>query len=508
MRHAKDAARPLRRAAVNMNLLRPSTAAVATVRRNSEATALFVNDVHSRLNATRVREIEEPESIEALRALVRRARRENLKICVAGGRHAMGGQQFGAGCLLVDTRRLNRVINFDPARRVIEVGAGIRWDELIDFTVREQRGARRQVGIRQKQTGADRLTLGGALAANAHGRGLRLKPFVNDVESFTLIDAEGNLRLCSRAENTELFRLVAGGYGLFGIVAAVKLRLAPRVKLERVVTVTKARELMHAFDGRISDGYLYGDFQFKTDRESEGFLREGIFSCYRPVADETHVPEDPRELSPDDWRELLHLAHTDRRRAFEVYAAHYLATSGQIYWSDTHQLSVYLDDYHRELDARAGGRVPASEMITEVYVPRHALASLLEATRADFLEHDVELIYGTIRLIERDDESFLAWAREPYACVVFNLHVEHDAAGIEKAGRDFRRIIARALERGGSFYLTYHRWATRGQILSCYPRMPEFLRLKRLYDPSEVFESSWYRHYREMFADELSCELS
>ena len=35
------------------------------------------------------------------------------------------------------------------------------------------------------------------------------------------------------------------------------------------------------------------------------------------------------------------------------------------------------------------------------------------------------MIYGTVRLIERDDETFLAWARDRYACVIFNLHVEH-----------------------------------------------------------------------------------
>jgi FAD/FMN-containing dehydrogenase len=471
---------------------------------DGDGCGVLVNDVHSRLNPTRVAEIAEPDSVEALQALVRRARREHLKICIAGGRHAMGGQQFGAGCVLLDTRRMSGVLDFDPARARVEVGAGIQWTELINFMVEAQRGAHRQVCIRQKQTGADRLSVGGALAANIHGRGLRLKPFIYDVESFTLVDAEGTLRECSRTENRELFQLVAGGYGLFGVVASVRLRLAPRRKLERVVRVIESRKLVRAFDERTGEGYLYGDFQFKTDREAQGFMREGIFSCYRPAPADACVPEDQRELSAADWRELLFLAHTDRRRAFDVYAAHYLATSGQLYWSDTHQLGVYLDDYHRDLDERTNARVPASEMISELYVPRAALAPLLEAVRADFVRHNVELIYGTIRLIERDGESFLAWAREAYACVVFNLHVEHDAAGVEKARRDFRRLIARAVELGGSFYLTYHRWATREQVLSCYPQMPEFLRLKRRYDPSEMFESDWYRHYREMFADELA----
>jgi len=30
--------------------------------------------------------------------------------------------------------------------------------------------------------------------------------------------------------------------------------------------------------------------------------------------------------------------------------------------------------------------------------------------------------------------------------------------------------------------------------------MREFLSLKRRYDPEERFQSSWYRHYRSMFA--------
>jgi hypothetical protein len=34
-----------------------------------------------------------------------------------------------------------------------------------------------------------------------------------------------------------------------------------------------------------------------------------------------------------------------------------------------------------------------------------------------------------------------------------------------------RRLVDRAIEQGGSYFLAYHRWATRAQVKVCYPRM-------------------------------------
>jgi FAD/FMN-containing dehydrogenase len=104
-----------------------------------------------------------------------------------------------------------------------------------------------------------------------------------------------------------------------------------------------------------------------------------------------------------------------------------------------------------------------------------------------------------VRLIEKDDESFMPWARDRYACVVFNLHVSHDPQGIELAARSFRSLIDLAIKHSGSYYLTYHRFARREQVESCYPQFQEFLAAKRQYDPGELFQSNWYRHYRGMF---------
>jgi FAD binding domain len=463
--------------------------------------SVLVNDIHSQLNPTRVDRIIAIDSEATLRAALAAA--EGKPVCVAGGRHAMGGQQFAGDAALLDMRPMRRVIHLDTKNGVVEAEAGIQWPELIERLTAMQWGQPEAWGIIQKQTGADRLTLGGALGANIHGRGLALKPIIGDVESFTLMHADGSLSTCSRSENRELFNLAIGGYGLFGVITRVRLRLRRRTKLERIVRIIDIDYLMPTFVERISEGYLYGDWQFSTDATSNTYMRKGVFACYRPLPADAPMPREQKELGETQWRELYYQSHADTRRAYEAYTSYYLSTSGQRYWSDLGQLSVYIDDYHADLDRRLGSPHKGSEMISELYVPRPALSTFLAAVRTDFRRHGVELIYGTIRLIERDEESILAWAREPWVCTVMNLHVDHRPDGIAKAADDFRRLIDRAIEFGGSYFLTYHRWASRTQVNACHPRMVEFLRAKRRHDPAEAFQSDWYRHHKEMFADQL-----
>ena len=69
-------------------------------------------------------------------------------------------------------------------------------------------------------------------------------------------------------------------------------------------------------------------------------------------------------------------------------------------------------------------------------------------------------------------------------------------AGIERSADAFRALIDLAIARGGSYFLTYHRWARPDQVAACYPQFDEFLRLKREHDPHERFQSEWYRHAR------------
>ncbi|HKO68056.1 MAG TPA: FAD-binding oxidoreductase [Burkholderiaceae bacterium] len=466
----------------------------------------LLNDVHSQLNPTRVARVERPLTLAELQALVVSARAKKQYISTAGGRHAMGGQQFAADTLHVDTTQMEKVLVSDGERGLLTMEAGAMWPAIIAATHVMPSEGRPAWAIRQKQTGVDAVTLGGSIAANAHGRGLAMQPLSDDIEELTLVDALGNVVVCNRSKNAELFSLVIGGYGLFGIVYSATLRLTPRVLLQREVDIIDLDDAMNAVFRRVDEGCLYGDFQFVIDATDDRFLRRGVLACYKPASIQTPPSDTTADLDPKEWLQLLRLAHQDKRAAFRLYASHYLNTDGNCYWSDTMQLSTYIPSYAEALaeplDNTSEGAPRETLVIGEYYVPRESLPLFMQRAGNILRAFGTEVIYGTIRSILCDTTSFLPWAKADFACVIFNLRTPHNDAGLLRTADTFRALIDVSIELRGSFFLTYHRAASPSQVAACYPNFRQWLAKKKLHDPSERFTSTWYMHYRDAFASE------
>ena len=92
-----------------------------------------------------------------------------------------------------------------------------------------------------------------------------MQPIGDDIEDLTVVDARGEVQVCSRTRNAELFSLVVGGYGLFGVIYSATLRLSPRQRVKRMVDVIDLDDAMNAVYRRVEQGCLFGDFQFVID---------------------------------------------------------------------------------------------------------------------------------------------------------------------------------------------------------------------------------------------------
>ncbi|HEY7239776.1 MAG TPA: FAD-binding protein [Burkholderiales bacterium] len=118
-------------------------------------------------------------------------------------------------CAPVDASRLDRVLNVDETRGLVEVQSGTAWKSL---AARLRPGDNSAQAVRTAHP-----TIGESLACNAAGPDGRTT--VSHVHSLTMVTPDGQLRRVDRMTNPGLFALVAGGQGLFGAIYSVTLRI-------------------------------------------------------------------------------------------------------------------------------------------------------------------------------------------------------------------------------------------------------------------------------------------
>jgi FAD/FMN-containing dehydrogenase len=121
--------------------------------------------------------------------------------------------------LTVSTERLNRMLAFDPAGAELAAEAGVSLAEVIAAFL--PRGFFPSV-----TPGTKFVTLGGAIAADVHGKNHhRDGSFGDHVLWLDLLCGDGAVRRCSPQENPELFRATIGGMGLTGVILRAAIRL-------------------------------------------------------------------------------------------------------------------------------------------------------------------------------------------------------------------------------------------------------------------------------------------
>ena len=171
-----------------------------------------------RMVSADVLETARPTTEEELQQIVRRAWQEDLKVSLRGIGHSAGGQSFRSRGIMVDMLKFNRILKLDTAQREVRVQTGASWQDLTRVLEPHR------LAITTKQE-FDTFTVGGSVAANVHGKTIDQGPLIESIREFRLLNAEGNIVTVNRTSQPDLFRLVIGGYGLFGIVVDVTFRL-------------------------------------------------------------------------------------------------------------------------------------------------------------------------------------------------------------------------------------------------------------------------------------------
>jgi FAD/FMN-containing dehydrogenase len=178
-----------------------------------------INDA-SCLNRTPVYGIVRVREEDDVRTALRFAREHGLWVSVAGVRHSMGGQAFAPGAVVLDMTGFNR-LRLDAEARTLTAQSGATWHDIQELL-------HPRFAVKAMQS-TDIFTVGGSIAVNAHGMDHAAGSVGRTLRAMRVMLADGSVVRVSRAEHAELFRLVLGGYGLFGVILDAELEVTDNV---------------------------------------------------------------------------------------------------------------------------------------------------------------------------------------------------------------------------------------------------------------------------------------
>jgi FAD/FMN-containing dehydrogenase len=388
-------------------------------------------------------------------------------------------RSYGDACFYtraVSTLPLDNLLEFDPQRGLLRAQAGLTLDSLLRFCV--PRGFFPPV-----TPGTKFPTLGGCIAADVHGKNHHcdgtLGRFVEELE---MVLADGSQVRCSRREHPELFRATLGGMGLTGFIYAATLRLKPIASSYISVRTVRTRDFAEACHlmTQTREEYVYSVAWIDC-------LARGRHLGRSLVMLGNHAPAPGRELlalhSPRQWLVPFDFPEFSLN-PWSMRAFNTLIYNRQ--WRRERQSLVHYDPYFYPLDMlshwnRIYGR--RGFLQYQFAIPFEGGLELMREILGRIAALGAGSFLAVLKTFGPEEEGPLSFPLPGYTLALdFPLH----GGDIIPFLRQLNKLIAGA---GGRVYLAKDAILEEEDFVAMYPRLEEFRRAKRRYDPHNQFRS-------------------
>ncbi|MCE3229685.1 MAG: FAD-binding protein [Bacteroidetes bacterium] len=449
-------------------------------RPNLKSVERVVNDV-TQLNPIVVSKVETPLTIEELQSIIKMA---DKPISIGGGRFSMGGQTGSPDSIHVDTRKLNKILEFSKENKTIKVQSGTRWCDIQKHV--DEHG----LSVKIMQTYAN-FTIGGSLSVNCHGRYMGLGALILSVKSLDVVLANGEIAHVSPLQNSELFYACVGCYNAVAVIANVELELEDNVAMVRKHKKMKKEEYRSYFLENV-----------KTNKDVIFHNGDLYPPHYKNVRAVSWIKTEKKPTVKTKLMPLAAAYPIDRyfigafsKSNFGKWRREYiidpiLYSFKKIHWRN------YEAGYD-VLELEPESRKQSTYVLQEYFIAVDKFDDFSSKMAAIFQEHKVNVINVSVRHALPDSGSLLAWAREEvYAFVVWYKQGTSEASKKE-VGVWTRKMIDAALSFNGAYYLPYQPHATVDQFHKAYPNANKLFELKKKLDPEFKFRNViWDTYYK------------
>ena len=394
----------------------------------------------------------------------------------------MGGQSLARDGTVATLDQ--RWLEPDPARKVYRVAAGTRWSTVI--------AKLDAVGFSPAvmQSNND-FGVASTFSVNAHGWPVTFSGGGTTVKSLTMVLADGSVVTCSRTENADLFRHAMGGYGLFGVITELEFDMKPNALLTPHFEEVSGLELGARFAQQLaSDATIqmaYGRMDVALDRFFERAPVDYV-SAHAPIRATFPRPSGSGFNSKASRYLFRSQLESDRAKRFRWWTE---AGLGPRFAGDATRNSL-MNEPVVTLDDRDPFR---TDILHEYFVAPARFAEFVKACQAVIPASYQQLLNITLRFVNTDHDSVLAYATEPRIAAVMLFSQEKTVRGESDMARMTQALIERVLDIGGTYYLPYRPHASLAQLSRGYPRAAAFAACKRAVDPDLLFRNQLWDGY-------------
>jgi decaprenylphospho-beta-D-ribofuranose 2-oxidase len=385
--------------------------------------------------------------------------------------------------LVLGMRRLDRFISFDASTGILICEGGVTLSRII-------RSFAPRGWFPMITPGTQHVTVGGCIANDIHGKGHHAQgSFATSVVSMRVLGADGSISTLNRSENSDVFWASFGGMGLLGVVveATLKLRaIETTFYKQRAIVVNDLEEMLDAFDANDS---LYPYSVAYIDPIAKGKdLGRGVLT----VGDHARLEDLPLRLSK-------HPLHTSGDQLvsvpFELPQATLNALTARLVNVAIKQVLAHgapiahYEKFFFPLDAighwnRGYGKSGFTQYQFVIpltdgrRVMRDILSTIVSSGSMPFL--------NILKRMGRASGGHLSFPIEGYTFAI-DFPIRPDTAALTK------RLDAMVREASGRIYLGKDAFVDAETFRAMYPRLDEWLSIKRRCDPNNVFVSDLAR---------------
>jgi decaprenylphospho-beta-D-ribofuranose 2-oxidase len=440
-----------------------------------------------------------PVNTEGIRRAIDVGNSTGRPIGLRGAGRSYGDAAINAEGIVLDLTRMNRILDWNPVTGVIIAEPGVTIQQLWQYTIEDGWWPFVVPGTMYP-------TLGGCLSMNIHGKNnWKVGPIGDHVLEFELLLPTGEVKVCSRVSNSDLFHAAISGFGMLGVFIQITLQLKKVYSgLLDVTALSFANfdELFELFEERlpVSD-YLVGwiDCFGAGDALGRGQVHQ---ANYVPEGEDPYptqslrvanqeLPDTIMGLVPKSimWRMMKPLVNDPGMRF--INSAKFISGEKMADGAKHHQSHAgfaFLLDYvpNWKLAYKPHGLIQYQSFIPADSA-KHVFSEQLKLSQ----KYDTVPYLGVFKR-HRPDDFLMTHAVDGYSFALDYAVTATNRSTLLSLTAEMDQIV---LAHGGRFYFakdsTLHR-SSLSQAMGA-ERIEKFSKLKTACDPNNLLQTNLYR---------------